>query len=236
LQRGRFLAAARRQASPAGLANRGMRATKQPGTPEKSMRGVVIAAMAASIASNALAADYSRAPYVVSPPTNNSWMGPYLGLNLGYDWGRATHSGANPSGLSVGLQGGYNWQTGHFVYGLEGDIQATNADDTFANFKFSNPWFGTMRGRAGVTINNILLFGTLGFALGGGRVEIPGLSESNTHFGWAAGGGMEVGFAPNWTAKAEYLYVDLSSQSYVLTGTGNGFQNNILRFGVNYHF
>ena len=49
------------------------------------------------------------------------------------------------------------------------------------------------------------------------------MSESQTHLGWTIGGGVEVGLTPNWSAKAEYLYVRLEDRSYVLTGVNNGF-------------
>ena len=60
-----------------------------------------------------------------------------------------------PSGFVGGVQGGYNWQSGPWVFGAEADIQATGANDTFAPWKFSNPWFGTVRGRAGYAFNNV---------------------------------------------------------------------------------
>jgi outer membrane immunogenic protein len=61
------------------------------------------------------------------------------------------------------------------------------------------------------------------------------MKESNLHVGWAAGAGMEVGLTPNWSAKAEYLFVDLSDERYVLFGN-TGFESSILRLGVNYRF
>jgi outer membrane immunogenic protein len=177
------------------------------------------------------------APYYSAPaPLTFNWTGPYVGVNLGYQWATTTHNPTKPSGLEGGVQAGYNWQNGQFVFGAETDIQVSGADDTFAPWKFSNPWFGTLRGRAGVALNNILFYGTLGLAYGGVRGEISGLAESKTHIGWAAGGGMEVGLTPNWSARAEYLYVDLSDRSYSVTGTGNGIESNMLRFGVNYRF
>jgi hypothetical protein len=97
------------------------------------------------------------------------------------------------------LQAGYNWQNGQFVFGGETDLQVTGADDTFAPYKFSNPWFGTLRARAGYAMNNILLYGTLGLAYGGVKGELGGLDESKTHTGWTGGLGMEVGFTPNWS-------------------------------------
>jgi outer membrane immunogenic protein len=197
---------------------------------------IVAAALAAAItSSSAMAADLQPySPYAIVPIAGYSWMGPYLGLNFGYQWGTATPT--KPAGLAIGGQGGYNWQVGQFVYGVEADLQGSGANDTFAAWKFSNPWFGTARGRVGVAFNNILLYGTGGLAFGGGQVDLGGLSESNTHIGWALGGGMEVGFTPNWSAKVEYLYIDLSNQTYVLTGTNHGFQSNLLRFGINYRF
>ena len=122
------------------------------------------------------------------------------------------------------------------MFGGEADIQISGADDTFAPYKFSNPWFGTVRGRAGYAINNILFYGTFGLAYGDLKAEIAGLDESRTLVGWTGGLGMEVGFTPNWSAKVEYLYMDLGSRFYTVTGTDNGLQASYLRFGVNYHF
>ena len=40
----------------------------------------------------------------------------------------------------------------------------------------------------------------------------------------------------NWSAKAEYLYVDLSDKNFTITGLPNGYQFGVIRLGVNYHF
>jgi outer membrane immunogenic protein len=85
-------------------------------------------------------------------------------------------------------------------------------------------------------MNNILFYGTGGFAYGSVKGENAGLSESRTHIGWTAGLGMEVGLTPNWSAKVEYLYMDLADRNYTVTGTSNGFESSLLRFGVNYRF
>ena len=203
------------------------------------MKKMILAmSVAVTAASTAAAADLPRgpAPYYAPPPSVYNWTGAYVGLNLGYEWGKATNSGIDPSGVAGGGQIGYNWQSGQFVFVAETDIQASAADDTFAPYKFSNPWFGTLRGRAGFAINNILLYGTFGLAYGDLKAEFGGLDESKTLVGWTGGLGMEVGFAPNWSAKVEYLYMDLGSRAYTLTGTDNGLQASYLRLGVNYHF
>jgi outer membrane immunogenic protein len=179
----------------------------------------------------------SRAPYTVNQPLNAfSWAGPYLGGNLGYNWGTVDHNPTKPSGLLGGVQGGYNWQNGALVFGVEGDLQANGADDTFAPWKFSNPWFGTIRGRVGYAFNNILIYGTGGLAFGSLRVDTLGLSESHTSAGWTAGIGAEFGLAQNWTAKIEYLYVDLADSQFNITGVQNGYQFGLVRIGANYHF
>ncbi|HEX3116030.1 MAG TPA: outer membrane protein [Bradyrhizobium sp.] len=179
----------------------------------------------------------SRGPYTVNQPLNAySWAGPYLGANLGYAWGSVDNNLTKPSGFSGGAQAGYNWQTGPWVFGVEGDIEATGATDTFAPWKFSNPWFGTLRGRAGYALSNILFYGTGGLAFGDLRGETFGLSESHTNAGWTAGVGAEFGFAQNWSAKIEYLYVDLANSNFTITGASNGYRFGLVRAGVNYHF
>ncbi len=168
-----------------------------------------------------------------------SWTGPYVGANLGYQWADVTSNPTNPSGFAAGLQAGYNWQMmNQFVFGVETDLQLSAADDVFAPWKFSNPWFGTLRGRAGYAMGNVLFYGTVGLAYGGVHAQstITGVSESRTHMGWAAGAGVEVALAGRWTAKAEYLYMDLGSRSFGLTGTSNGLDSSLLRLGVNYRF
>jgi outer membrane immunogenic protein len=179
----------------------------------------------------------SRAPYTVNQPLNMySWAGPYLGGNLGWAWGSVDNNLTKPSGFVGGVQAGYNWQTGPWVFGAEADIQATGASDTFAPWKFSNPWFGTVRGRAGYAFNNILFYGTAGLAFGELTGQTFGLSESHTNAGWTAGVGAEFLFAPSWSAKLEYLYVDLNDSTFTITGVQNGFRFGLIRAGVNYHF
>jgi len=203
------------------------------------MKKTILAMTVATVATGtAAAADLPRgpAPYYPPPASVYNWTGFYAGLNLGYEWGKVTDSSIDPSGVAGGGQIGYNWESGQFVFGVETDIQASAADDTFAPYKFSNPWFGTLRGRAGFAINNILLYGTAGLAYGDLKAEFGGLDESKTLVGWTGGLGMEVGFAPAWSAKVEYLYMDLGSRAYTLTGVDNGLHASYLRLGVNYHF
>jgi outer membrane immunogenic protein len=207
------------------------------------MKRLVVGAatlVAAGWTASAEAADLNygqRAPYTVNQPLNAySWAGPYLGGNIGYEWGSVDNNPSKPSGFVGGVQAGYNFQNGPWVFGVEGDIQASGADDTFAPWKFSNPWFGTLRGRAGYAFNNVLFYGTAGLAFGELRGQTFGWAESHTTAGWTIGGGAEVGITSNWSAKLEYLYIDLSTSQFAITGVSNGYSASVVRAGVNYRF
>ena len=201
-----------------------------------------LAFAAALIATPAAAADlYGRRPgpaYAAAPFSGYNWNGVYVGANLGYQWGKVTNWGpTEPSGIMGGGQIGYNWQFGtvgarprgrHPGLGRERHLRGAT----------SSPIRGSarVRGRAGYAMNNVLVYVTGGLAYGGGTVDFGPASESQTHLGWTIGAGVEVGLTPNWSAKAEYLYVRLEDRGYVLTGVNNGFQSNVFRLGVNYRF
>jgi outer membrane immunogenic protein len=187
------------------------------------------AAAAADLASNRNGGLAQYVPF--------SWVGPYAGATLGYEWGSIDNTPTHPNGVAGGIETGFNWQHANFVYGGEADINFSAADDTFAPWQFSNPWFGTVRGRAGIAFNDVLLFGTAGLAYG----ELTGTifgnrSESHTSLGWTAGLGAELGFAQHWSAKAEWLYLDLSDRRFSITAANNGLAANLVRLGLNYHF
>lgn len=186
------------------------------------------------IATAGHAADFARAPTSYAP--SYSWFGPYVGANFGYQSGSTANSGADPSGVLGGLQAGINWQSGQFVYGLETDVQWSDSNGVFAGYQFSNPWFGTTRVRGGYALNNLLFFATLGFAYGETDIKFPLTTESHSHLGWVIGGGLEYGLTQNWTAKAEYLYIDLSNERYALTGFNHDLTSSVFRVGVNYKF
>jgi len=208
----------------------------------KTLQRTLFATMAlagAAFAAPALAADLYPGPsnYTVQAPLGlYSWAGPYIGGNLGYQWGDISNNPTEPGGLLGGVQGGYNWQSGQWVVGAEADLQITGADDTFAPWQFSNPWFGTLRARGGYAMNNILVFASAGLAFGEVEGAVGGVKESHTPVGWTFGVGAEYGINQNWSAKVEYLYVDLADRGYTITGLSHGYEFNVLRLGVNYHF
>lgn len=164
---------------------------------------------------------------------------PFLGNN----------NGSN-GGVSGGLQGGYNYQVSPlFVVGFETDFQGTSIGSHNNNWwggwggGESVPWFGTVRGRLGVALldSRLLIYGTGGFAYG--EVHRPSLwwsgNNNNIKTGWTAGGGVEYAFLPNWSAKVEYLYAELSNNNndgWWGWGSRRQTRLNTVRAGVNYHF
>jgi outer membrane immunogenic protein len=187
----------------------------------------------ALISSAAFAADH--APHPRSSST--AWQGPYAGVNAGYQWG-SVNNAANPSGIAGGIQAGYNVQFSQFVFGGETDLQLSSANDTFAPWKFSNPWFGTLRARAGLAVNSLMFYGTAGLAYGSLKLQstLTNVSEWHISTGWTAGAGAEIALTGNWSARAEYLYVDIGGTPFVLDSLHHRIQSNILRVGVNYRF
>jgi outer membrane immunogenic protein len=183
----------------------------------------------------------------------------------------------HPDGVIGGGQIGYNWQfaplfgwgTGT-VLGIEADIQGSSQRSTvneafpfplfaanfFGSVEDKLEWFGTVRGRAGIAFDRVLLYGTGGWAYGEGELDGPfasisgppptlattAFSSSHSMDGWTAGGGIEWAFWGNWTAKFEYLYIDFGSLgNLAIPGgpfviTSGHFTDNIARAGVNYRF
>jgi outer membrane immunogenic protein len=225
----------------------------------------------------AAAADLSTPPAykapAIAPAPYYNWNGFYIGANIGGGFGDLNYgntitatgvalagNSANVAGVVGGGQIGYNYMMSpNFLIGFEADFSGANingsttAADGSTQHSFNTDWFGTVRGRAGLTWNNWLLYGTGGFAYGDEQVTrnqltgtiggaVPGTSEqvSATSTGWTAGGGIEWGIAQNWTARVEYLYVDLGTNSYSfpISGRTTTFDNafNVVRFGVNYKF
>ncbi|ARN79844.1 outer membrane beta-barrel protein [Methylocystis bryophila] len=100
------------------------------------------------------------------------------------------------------------------------------------------PWLGTARGRAGyLPLSSLLVYGTAGLSY----AQVTTYSSSEIRAGWTGGGGLEWMFLPGWSAKAEYLYVDLGKGGaadpwFWASGDRRHPQASIARAGLNYHF
>jgi outer membrane immunogenic protein len=204
-------------------------------------------AAAADLPPRPAPAPYYKAP-VVSPIYN--WTGFYIGINGGGGFGRSawdSTGGFNTSGGLVGGTVGYNYQAGAAVFGLEGDIDWADINGTTNNgcplgCKTRDDWLSTVRGRLGYAADRFMPFVTGGAAFGDIKTSTPGFAGATSdRAGWTVGAGLEFAFAPNWTAKAEYLYVNLGKFNCGIScgvfATNNvSFTTNLVRAGVNYHF
>ena len=112
------------------------------------------------------------------------------------------------------------------------------------------PWFGTARSRIGVLVTpNVLFYATGGLAYGqvrsdytlAGGGNVATLSFRDTRAGYTVGAGIEGAVAGGWSAKLEYLFIDLGKNTQTATFNGanvstfdSRFTDNILRVGFNY--
>jgi outer membrane immunogenic protein len=224
------------------------------------MKRFIVSVLVSIVAvGHALAADLPQppppppqAPVFVPVPVYN-WSGIYVGINGGYGFGNANWSGPLNSGTSnangglIGGTLGVNFQSGAFVAGIEGDFDwsgiNSNTANTFcavtANCQTGNTWLSTLRGRAGFASDRILFYGTAGGVFGNEQLTANGATSTKTQAGWTAGAGVEAAFAENWTAKLEYLYMDLGKITCGVCGgvpVSVTLTNNIIRAGINYKF
>jgi outer membrane immunogenic protein len=196
------------------------------------------------------------------PVKNNGFIG---GGQIGYNFQFANNTVASAEADIEGIAGSTSTATRATFTPVPGF-----ADSYTTAVGVSNKldYFGTLRGRYGYLFTpSLLVYGTGGFAWGGtstsvgfvasdalGFPTVYGSSRlSTTSVGWTAGGGLEWMFAPNWTAKVEYLYYELSKQTssfgYLTqnfpTGTFGSSalthftiqpKGSIVRVGVNYLF
>ena len=193
-----------------------------------------------------------------------TWAGSYVGIAGGGAWGGASLrnnvTGADQTprfdlgGGIFGITSGFNLQRANNVLGFEADISAMNKKGSAFEFPpnaaFSNEvserWLSTFRGRIGYARDNWLLYATAGGALANvaNNLLTPSgkISDQQWHWGWTAGGGVEVKLNEDWSAKVEYLYVGLQDKSYFNPTPSPVFASNqrlhlddhIVRVGVNY--
>jgi outer membrane immunogenic protein len=210
----------------------------------------LIALTGAASAADLAARPYTKAPVAMASVYN--WTGFYLGLVGGGAW---EDSGSpRMQGGFVGGTAGYNWQTGNVVFGVEADgawadVNASATGATVvpgfgvvtATASSKTDAMGTVRGRIGYAVNNVLFYGTGGYAWIDNKISLSALgltaSDSKWHSGWTVGAGVEAFIAPQWSIKGEYLYRSLGGESYFSGALPTGTLNfHTVQFGVNYHF
>lgn len=201
-----------------------------------------------------------RAPPAFAPPPIPvfSFTGFYIGAQVGYEFGRGTRPGSgfgdtgtnSRDGVIGGGHIGYNFSTQSLpifgsvfnsfgsalggsgvVLGIEGDVDGTTAQRTFAFNTFSDTnreeIQGSVRGRLGVAFNRFLVYGTGGAAFGDIRDTYVGFAGgvdrfSRTRVGYTAGGGIEYAVTNNVILGAEYRYTDFGTYTDGLVNAAVG--------------
>ena len=200
----------------------------------------------------AAAADLAARPYMKAAPMIAAvydWSGFYIGANGGWGssrkcWDAVTPAGAfianagchDATGGTAGGQIGYRWQSGTWVFGVEGqgnwaDFRGSNASLAFpgTNIRSKIDAFGLITGQVGYAANNVLLYVKGGAAVTADRFNISttagnvllATANDDTRWGGVVGVGLEYGFAPNWSAAIEYdhLFMGTKDNTYTLVGT-----------------
>ena len=204
---------------------------------------------------SALASDLpTKAPVnktpIAAPPYN--WSGFYVGANFGGGW---TNGSLNIPGNNFyggitefigGVQAGYNFQAGHLLFGIEGDIDWASFNHPALPVptlgSVSNRWMSTVGGRVGLVNDRWLVFAKLGggWVHSDATVNVPGSpiwNGSSTNGGWLIGGGIEYGFKAHWTVKLEYDYLALSNwNSATVPVVALSRDVQMIKAGINYKF
>ena len=230
---------------------------------------LVFASMGAFV-QNGLAADIPmRAPARVAPMTAPvvhafTWNGCYIGANVGYGWARKDWDGAgshDADGVVGGGQVGCDLQTGAFVFGLEGMFDWTGMEGSHsrsfrvpggrlsANFETEVSWVAAVTGRVGFALDRSLFYvkGGAAWADGDHAIRVAGVNftgDSDTNSGWTVGAGVEWSFAPAWSAKLEYNFMDFGSDTNRFCARGVGCGSGVdvdqhihlVTVGLNYRF
>jgi outer membrane immunogenic protein len=228
---------------------------------KNKMRRLLLASVSAvalaGFATAASAADMGRRPVYKAEPAPMAhvynWTGLYIGAHGGWAWGDV--GGLDVDGGFIGGQIGFNWQApgSPFVFGVEFDSAWANIEGSavipgVVGAASEIDYQGSLRGRIGYAFGPALLYATGGLAWMHNDVAIAavvapgfvvGAADDNTHFGWTIGAGLEYAFAPNWSAKVEYLYADYGAETY-FSGVAGGLdldaQTHTVKVGLNYRF
>lgn len=177
------------------------------------------------------------------------------------------------SSFTAGATIGYNWQApgSAWVFGLEGEVGWMRVDGSVRDVNAPPPalspggfdstemgdFYAIIAGRLGYSFGTVLLYAKGGIAFVDKNYSYTSnigissvtLTHDETQVTWALGAGLEWAFAPKWSLKGEYLYID-TRETYTARGTivGGAFNGaavvnthsdpglHTLKLGVNYRF
>ncbi|MGA1801273.1 outer membrane protein [Rhizobium sp. HT1-10] len=210
------------------------------------MRNIITTLMASAFViggfSAAMAADaveqIPQPPVAQDAPVVSNWAGFYLGAAGTYNMGKIRGQGGSADAWGGQVYSGYNWQDGQIVYGIEGDVGYSGADNTRNGITGKQQTNGSVRGRLGYDFNPFMLYGTAGVAAGQLKMSDGTSSDKNTAVGWTVGAGAETMVTNNISARLEYRYTDFGKKNFDLD-SGNvsrGYDENSVKVGIGYKF
>jgi outer membrane immunogenic protein len=192
-------------------------------------------------AASALALGALTTPaHAEEPATEHDWTGFYVGgavawnftdVNWDIDGGEGfasppadgeVHEDVN--GAAGTLRAGYNGQSGPLVVGAEIDYSLMNFEENArfdgaegADLRTKMHGYGSVRGRIGYAVDNVLCFATAGVAFGDIEHRYnsdgsPPQVDENSIYGWVAGGGVEVAVASNVSIVVEGSYASFEAR------------------------
>jgi outer membrane immunogenic protein len=197
-----------------------------------------------------------------APPPAPSWTGFYIGGDGGSGWG--TTQGTAPisgsfrfrpintvdpvipfsialpmaavdyNGFLGGVDVGYNWQSGIWVLGVEGDFDGSSMEGNTAcllvlNCRVNHDWVADVTGRIGLVVfDDVLVFVKGGVAWADAQYSVGNsvtfgtppttfavnASASGTLFGGLLGLGAAYRITPNLSAKVEYDHIEFGTQTF----------------------
>ena len=173
-----------------------------------------------------------------SEPVVKNWSGAYVGGTATWQNGKFNGQGNNRAhGFGGGVYGGYNMQSGQMVYGGEADLNYSGVDKSANGFKAKQGANGSIRGRVGVDLNPVLVYGTAGVAASNFDVKKPGVGNDDaTMLGLTAGAGVEAFVTDNVTARVEYRYTDYGKKNFHGAAQKTGFEDHSIRVGMGVKF
>jgi outer membrane autotransporter protein len=201
----------------------------------------------------------AKAPVYKSPALESdySWAGFYAGAQLGATWGSArwTVDGTGTvepriAGLLGGGEIGFNHQVGKWVFGIQGDMNWSNAHGAkpcpngfFYSCESELDFLATTTARIGYAYwDRLLVYAKGGVAIARDRdrfscntgaqptvvplIGCPSQTDANTKAGWTVGWGTEFGLTRTISIKSETSYVDLGTDRANVAGVPTEIQRN----------
>lgn len=209
----------------------------------------------------------------IAPGDPFDWSGIYVGAQLGHGWSNTNFTdvdgwnvegevfGGNSNGFIGGVQAGYSFQSGSFVYGAEVELGYLGIDETFVQpsspadsfASIDGGFYAALTARLGYAADRTLFFAKGGVAYlnadvnfdddckNDGPCGIGLVNASGGNFtGWTLGAGVEHALTDRWTARVEYAYYDFgtatASSQDGWTRYDADLTTHAVKVGLNYKF